>query len=196
MQSSLHASIAKCFAMKKTVGEQAQAFREWKEWSVKEMALKCGTSRQNIETLEGTGGRVPRYVKKLAEVMGTTVDVLLEGRYRAGKAPAPVVEPPPPDENSLDHALSVISRAVSTEDPIAKLSLELLFAVIERNTVASGTSAQQAEALPPEEVSAVSGEDNRRSPTDKWLKGYQPPKGVTANNEQSLPVPDEKRSGQ
>ncbi len=66
----------------KTIGEQAQEYREARGWSTREMADAVGTSRQNIETLEKRGDRQPRYVGELARVMGTTVDDLLQGRYK------------------------------------------------------------------------------------------------------------------
>jgi len=43
------------------------------------MGKEVGTSRQNIENIEAAGDRQPRYIKKLAQVMGTTVDALLAG---------------------------------------------------------------------------------------------------------------------
>ena len=45
------------------------------------MAKAVGTSRQSIESLEAAGNRQPRYLKKLATVMGLTTDALINGAY-------------------------------------------------------------------------------------------------------------------
>lgn len=84
MQTLLLASAAKCFAMKK-IGEQAQEFRLSKGWNSTRMAKEVGTSRQNIESLEENPGRIPKYLAKLAGVMGLTVDDLIQGKYSAGQ---------------------------------------------------------------------------------------------------------------
>lgn len=41
------------------------------------MAKAVGTSRQNIESLEASGNRIPKYIGLLAAAMGTSVDQML-----------------------------------------------------------------------------------------------------------------------
>lgn len=54
----------------KTLGQQAKEFRERKKWNTRQMADHVGTSRQNIESLELKGNRVPTaYFGKLASAM-------------------------------------------------------------------------------------------------------------------------------
>src|SRR5213075_2850359 len=134
MQTRLHASPAKSFAMK-TIGEQAKAFRDARGWSTKQMAAACKTSRQNIETLEAKGDRTPRYIKELARAMGTTVDVLMEGRYRLGDAP--IVEAPTlptsqaqeglPEPDELTGALRVLAAALRASDKATRSAIAPLF---------------------------------------------------------------------
>lgn len=139
-QTRLHASPAKSFAMR-TIGEQAKEFREARKWSVKEMAAACKTSRQNIETLEAKGNRTPRYIKQLAHVMGTTIDVLMEGRYRledAGGSEIKHVEAAKPtssDEASnhpddVIHAIEVIARLLSTTDKVTRSAIASSFSLL------------------------------------------------------------------
>jgi len=61
----------------KTLGEQAKAFRDSKSWNSTQMAEHVGTSRQNIESLELHGNRIPKYIGKLALAMGRSVDDML-----------------------------------------------------------------------------------------------------------------------
>lgn len=72
----------------KTLGEQARAFREARGWNSKQMAEAVGTSRQNIESLEAHGNRIPKYIGQLAVVMGVPVDEMLAN---AGLAPRKAV---------------------------------------------------------------------------------------------------------
>lgn len=72
----------------KTLGQQVRGFREERGWKTGDLAKKVGTSRQNIESLEATGNRIPKYLGDLAAVMGTTVDQMLA---EAGLRP-PVAE--------------------------------------------------------------------------------------------------------
>jgi DNA-binding XRE family transcriptional regulator len=62
----------------KTLGEQAKEFRTGKGWNSTQMAKAVGTSRQNIESLEDHGNRIPKYIADLAAVMETTVDDMLQ----------------------------------------------------------------------------------------------------------------------
>jgi transcriptional regulator with XRE-family HTH domain len=122
----------------KTIGEQAKAFREARGWSVKEMAAACGTSRQNIETLEAKGDRTPRYIKELARVMGTKVDVLMEGRYRVGDAPiveAPTLTAPQAEETRLEPdellgSLRVLAKSVSSVDKATRSAVSHLVSML------------------------------------------------------------------
>ena len=75
----------------KTVGEQAKAFRLWKDWTTQEMAAAVTrhhpdgpVSRQVIEQLEKAGARRPRYMAALAKTMGTTVESLEAGDFAVG----------------------------------------------------------------------------------------------------------------
>lgn len=61
----------------KTLGEQAKAFRESKGWNSTRMAKEVKTSRQNIESLELEGNRIPKYIGDLAVAMGRSVDDML-----------------------------------------------------------------------------------------------------------------------
>jgi hypothetical protein len=71
----------------KTLGEQVKAFRDEKGWNTTQMAKAVGTSRQNIESLEAHGNRIPKYLGGLAAVMERPVDDLLA---EAGLAPGVV----------------------------------------------------------------------------------------------------------
>ena len=67
--------------MPKQIGDCAKEFRLWKQWNFSQMGKAVGTSHQNIIQLETIPERVPKYIKRLAEVMGSTVDDLMNGRY-------------------------------------------------------------------------------------------------------------------
>lgn len=78
----------------KSVADQVEDFmsRSGLNTSTK-MANHVGTDRQNIDNVRA--GKMPRtpLLKKLADAMGTTMDVLLAGRYVYGQKPAePVVQ--------------------------------------------------------------------------------------------------------
>lgn len=68
----------------RTLGEQVRAYRQDKGWNAGQMADAVGTSRQNIESLEAHGNRIPKYLGALAVVMGRPVDAMLA---EAGLAP-------------------------------------------------------------------------------------------------------------
>lgn len=138
-QTRLRASPSKSLAMK-TIGEQAKEYRESRGWSTKEMAAACKTSRQNIETLEAKGARTPRYIKELARVMGTTVDVLMEGRYKSDAASAPEkpAAPQQAQKNQLDTdelltAIHVIAKAIAEADELTRVSVEPLIALLAKH---------------------------------------------------------------
>jgi DNA-binding XRE family transcriptional regulator len=63
----------------KTLGARVRQFRDHpsRQWSAARMAREVGTTRQSIENLEMGSVGTPRYLAKLAAVMGTTVDDLL-----------------------------------------------------------------------------------------------------------------------
>lgn len=100
----------------KNLGQRVREFRlaPERKWSTSRMAREVGTSRQNIENLEAKGFGQPRYIAKLAAVMGTTIDELL------GRSPALIVAEPTvvydakPDE--LKHL--GIYRRLSHDDQI------------------------------------------------------------------------------
>lgn len=118
----------------KTIGEQAKAFREARGWSPKEMAAACKTSRQNIETLEAKGARTPRYIKELARVMGTTVDVLMEGRYEMGAAEAQATRPAileaAPSADKVTRAIEVLAAALQPMDKATRSAIAASFSLL------------------------------------------------------------------
>jgi DNA-binding XRE family transcriptional regulator len=83
----------------KTLGQQAREFREARGWNTTQMGKELGTSRQNIESLEKEGNRIPKYIGDLAFVMGTTVDEML---LKAGMSKQARVVPTWPFQ-SLDY---------------------------------------------------------------------------------------------
>lgn len=70
--------MADFFAMK-TLGAKVREFREHpsRQWSAAELAQRVGTTRQSIENLEHGLVRLPHYIVKLADVMDSSVDDLL-----------------------------------------------------------------------------------------------------------------------
>lgn len=80
----------------KSLGEQTRAFREEKGLTSTELAAKVGTSRQNIESLEARGNRIPKYLGSLAAAMGRTVDDMLAeaGLHSPGNRRIAVAEEP------------------------------------------------------------------------------------------------------
>lgn len=89
----------------KTLGEQLKAFREKKGWNTTQMAKAVGTSRQNIESLEAHGNRIPKYLGALASVMGRQVDDLL---MTAGLAPRTAVLPSAHVQQADPHQVSIL----------------------------------------------------------------------------------------
>lgn len=77
----------------KTLGQQVQDFLDEKGLSTAKLAELIGGTvrRQHIEQLLANPTRLPRYVKKLAQVMGKSVDELM-GVMPAGNEPAPLPE--------------------------------------------------------------------------------------------------------
>ncbi len=71
----------------KTIAEKVQEFRQSKGWNKSALAKAVGTSRQNIDNLEAGENLTPRYISKLAQVMGVTVDSLLDGNDPMPNAP-------------------------------------------------------------------------------------------------------------
>ncbi|RYF33945.1 MAG: LexA family transcriptional repressor [Cytophagaceae bacterium] len=71
----------------KSIGEQAKEFRLSKGWNYVEMAKEVSrhhrstVTRQLITQLEDKGDRRPQYLSALAKAMGTTVEVLDEGKF-------------------------------------------------------------------------------------------------------------------
>ena len=148
----------------KTIGEQAKAFREARGWSPKEMAAACKTSRQNIETLEAKGARTPRYIKELARVMGTTVDVLMEGRYEMGSALdqtsiAGPVEPAPTSDN-VTRALEILAAALKPADKVTRSAIAPLLSLLATEPdQLKNVAAAVKKLLPAPEVARTSQDD-------------------------------------
>jgi DNA-binding XRE family transcriptional regulator len=75
----------------KTIGQQAQEFREVMGWTRTRMAAEVSrhaaktVSRQAITQLEEVGDRRPHYLSALAKTMRTTVETLEAGKYIADK---------------------------------------------------------------------------------------------------------------
>lgn len=78
-----------------SLAKKVRAWREQQKLSVQQLAEKAGTSRQNIENVEAGKSKQPRFLLRLAEVMGVPVESLLDPRTttrsligeRAGAAP-------------------------------------------------------------------------------------------------------------
>jgi transcriptional regulator with XRE-family HTH domain len=85
----------------KTLGDQAKAFRGAKGWTTRQLAEAVGTSRQNIESLEASGNRIPKYLGKLADVMDTTVDDMLAQAGLGPKRLKPAKATPAPPSGPL-----------------------------------------------------------------------------------------------
>jgi transcriptional regulator with XRE-family HTH domain len=83
---------AKLFARKpgkmlcmETKGQIVRAWRERMGWSPRELGERIDTSRQNIENLEADAVDQPRYLPRLAKLMGySTVEELLELKVPPG----------------------------------------------------------------------------------------------------------------
>lgn len=122
----------------RTIGEQAKAFRDSRGWTPKQMAAACKTSRQNIETLESVGDRIPKYIKELAKVMGTTVDVLMEGRYRVGDVPIVEAAPLPasqaqrtqPEPDQVMAALRVLAESLGAADKVTRSAVAPMLSIL------------------------------------------------------------------
>jgi transcriptional regulator with XRE-family HTH domain len=62
-----------------TIGGRALAFRKMRGWDQSRMAEAVGDSIHKVRELEGMPDMVPRFIAKLAEVMDTTQEDLLNG---------------------------------------------------------------------------------------------------------------------
>lgn len=98
--------------MKKTISEQATAFRLSKNWSPTEMARRVGCNRQDINGLEANPERMPHYIDDLARVMGCTAGDLLAGTCLSGDKSHPVQQPA-----SLEETLKSLSIHLANLDP-------------------------------------------------------------------------------
>lgn len=76
-----------------SIGAQVREFLEEREWTTSDLAREIGgtVKRQHIEQLLANPNRQPRYLKKLAQVMGKTAGELL-GEAAQAKEPAPMPE--------------------------------------------------------------------------------------------------------
>jgi transcriptional regulator with XRE-family HTH domain len=118
--------------IKKSIGAQAQEYRTARGWSTQDMARAVGTNRQSIENLELIGDRRPRYIDRLAAVMGATVDELLAGRYQYDPSnPNKTVlradaNPPMSDVAKqlgylFDNVTGTVDRAMAYNDAVAAI---------------------------------------------------------------------------
>jgi SOS-response transcriptional repressor LexA len=72
-----------------SLAEKLRAWREEQKLSVQRLAEMVGTSRQNIENAESGKSQQPRFLLRLAEVMGVPVESLLESRSAMQIMPTP-----------------------------------------------------------------------------------------------------------
>ena len=159
----------------RTIGEQAKAFRDSRGWTPKQMAAACKTSRQNIETLESVGDRIPKYIKELAKVMGTTVDVLMEGRYRVGDVPIVEAAPLPasqaqrtqPEPDQVMAALRVLAESLGAADKVTRSAVAPMLSIL---------------ALEPDQLENVIATLGKLLPRTKLARASQddPPEGEGA----------------
>jgi transcriptional regulator with XRE-family HTH domain len=105
----------------KSLGTQVREFREQRGWDAQKMAAAVGTSRQNIQSLEKTGNRIPKYLGRLAMVMGRPVDDLLA---TAGLSPEAIDSAPHAGEpGTAYHVLPTLPW------PFPKVSVERVLAL-------------------------------------------------------------------
>lgn len=203
MQTSLQATSAKSFAMK-SIGDQAQEFRERMGWTTKQLAFACGTSRQNIETLEKVGSRTPKYVQTLAKVMGTTVDTLMQGKYVFDPEHKPDVQVPAngrgharpagPSEGDLAAAVAILSSAIQSADELTRIQLEPLASLWARKPDVDGLIAQRiVKLLSESRPSQVSTET--RSPSKPAGQDFEIDGDAGAGNGSSDSAGDEEERG-
>lgn len=83
----------------KTKGKLVREWRESLGMDRKELARRVGTSRQNIENLENDEVDQPRYLVRLAKVMGYSVEDLL------------ALRPPPPHKPQVSTTSQITSPA-------------------------------------------------------------------------------------
>ena len=100
------------------LGERVRKFREHpsRNWNTARLAREVGTTRQSVENLEAGAVGMPKYLAKLAQVMGTTVDDLLSARQGATPLAAREVSPayrPDIGQMGVEDALVVIGRALA-----------------------------------------------------------------------------------
>lgn len=107
-QTSLHASAAKSFAMKKTLADQVREYIQHmgEDFTPGKLALEVAKhqrdlpegkrcKRQNIEQLLESDFRTVRYLPALAAAMGTTVETLAAGGFVPGPGMAKNVQDAP-----------------------------------------------------------------------------------------------------
>lgn len=100
----------------KTIGDQVKAFREELSWNTTQMAKAVGTSRQNIESLEASGNRIPKYLGALAATMRRPVDDILReaGLHYPGAARLVAEEPEAPYLPGFEHiSVPVLATSAS-----------------------------------------------------------------------------------
>lgn len=79
------------------IGKLVRELREARGWNQSELARKVGggVKPQNIQQLEDGTVKRPRYLVRLARVLGVTAEELEEGKLRRAPAETPPVTPPP-----------------------------------------------------------------------------------------------------
>lgn len=64
----------------KNLGERVKQLRKQREMTQTQLGEAVGVTYQNIQNLEAGGVNNPRYLTPLAELLGVTVDYLLNGK--------------------------------------------------------------------------------------------------------------------
>lgn len=170
-ESRMHESMSRLLdCAKKATKEKRNAIHDFRG-----LGAWMGESAQTVNNWKSRG-LSKEGALKAASLFNCNANWLLDGQGEPGKAKVA-------DADNIDHALDVLTRAVSHSDKIAKLSLELLIAVMERKPVSSDRSATQTGA-----------DNGRKAPTDDWgPKPLKTSKGLTS--EQSIPVPHKRQKG-
>lgn len=62
-----------------TLGSRVKALRKEKGWTQTDLANMAGVTYQNIQFCESNKIKMPRYIKELAESLGTSIEYLVKG---------------------------------------------------------------------------------------------------------------------
>lgn len=106
-----------------TLGQTVRRWRRSAGLTQPQLAARLGVSQQAVQQLETGAIRSPRYLLRLAEVMGADARALAEGRYQPASAEAPAPAETPPILGRRDLPVFASAQAgpegmVLTYDPI------------------------------------------------------------------------------